>query len=311
MAILRVNKLGTTTSATTGLSSLTLTVGQTTTAGNRIIVGVKWSASDRARTVTDSQGNAYTEDVHLGTAISIFSARADNPLTSGVDWIKVTWTGGTVNNPGMCAYEYSGLVNLGALDQTVSATATSSSIDSGPVTTTVANELVFGLVWWGGNSALTLPAGTELDQVTISASDRFETQERIVSSTGTYNTTGHTTSSSLWLAATATYADSATSRLAVANTTLPAITGSGVVGMQLTCSQGVWTNVPTSYAYQWKRAGSNIVGATSAHYLVTAADIGNVLSCVVSASNKYGPVAATASNTVTPAVNKVQSGMGI
>lgn len=165
------------------------------------------------------------------------------------------------------------------------------------------------MIGWGSTAAFSLPGYTQLDKVN-GGSHSFETQEDIVAATGTYAITGTLAGSIGWASTLVSYSDTVnTANGVVANSTLPSITGSGVVGMQLTCSQGFWTNTPTAYAYQWKRDGANI--ATGAHYLVTTADVGHVLSCVVTASNKYGGVAATASNTVTPAVKLVSNGLGI
>jgi hypothetical protein len=78
-----------------------------------------------------------------------------------------------------------------------------------------------------------------------------------------------------------------------ANTTAPAATGTGTVGQTLSCTQGNWTYAPTSYAYQWLRSGANIVGATSATYVLGALDSGTNVSCRVTATNAGGSTAAT------------------
>ena len=80
-----------------------------------------------------------------------------------------------------------------------------------------------------------------------------------------------------------------------ANTAPPAVTGSAVEGQTLTGSTGTWTNAPTSYAYQWRRcdpagtACTDIGPATTATYLLQAADIGSTLRLQVIASNAGGP----------------------
>src|SRR5205085_10647985 len=68
-----------------------------------------------------------------------------------------------------------------------------------------------------------------------------------------------------------------------ANTALPAISGSAVVGQSLTASAGSWNGAPTSYAYQWRHcdssgaACSNLSGATAASYAVASGDVGFTL----------------------------------
>lgn len=84
------------------------------------------------------------------------------------------------------------------------------------------------------------------------------------------------------------------------NTVAPAISGTEMEGETLTCSQGTWTGEGTiTYAYQWERSGTPIGGATSTTYVLTAADVGETLTCVVSASNAGGTTAVETSATGT------------
>jgi hypothetical protein len=81
------------------------------------------------------------------------------------------------------------------------------------------------------------------------------------------------------------------------NTTPPAITGTAAVGNVLTCNKGVWS-FAASYAYQWKRGGTNIAGATSATYTVVTADKTFALTCTVTATNTKGSTPVTSAATV-------------
>lgn len=81
------------------------------------------------------------------------------------------------------------------------------------------------------------------------------------------------------------------------NTILPAITGTVLVGQVLTSDNGTWTGA-TSYAYAWYRAGVAIVGATSATYTITTADIKTTLSCRVTATNVDGSTPADSASTI-------------
>jgi len=83
------------------------------------------------------------------------------------------------------------------------------------------------------------------------------------------------------------------------NTAPPSISGSAVAGQPLTCSQGSWTNNPTSFLYFWSRDDTAIVGATSPTYTVTDGDVAHQIRCTVAASNAGGINAAT-SVPVTP-----------
>ena len=72
------------------------------------------------------------------------------------------------------------------------------------------------------------------------------------------------------------------------NTSAPAVTGTGTVGQTLTCTNGNWTYVPTTYTYQWMRGATQITGATASTYLLVAADSGSSISCRVTAVNAAG-----------------------
>jgi hypothetical protein len=82
------------------------------------------------------------------------------------------------------------------------------------------------------------------------------------------------------------------------NTAIPSISGTTGVGNVLTSSTGTWSGTPPiTFAYQWKRAGSNISGATSSTYTLIAADAGNAITVTVTATNPISAVAATSSAT--------------
>lgn len=88
--------------------------------------------------------------------------------------------------------------------------------------------------------------------------------------------------------------------LVPANSVAPAVTGNAFTGQTLSCSTGTWSQSPTGYAYQWKRAGSSIGGATTSTYVVQVADVGQSVKCTVTASNAVGAGTPTDSNAVTP-----------
>ena len=82
------------------------------------------------------------------------------------------------------------------------------------------------------------------------------------------------------------------------NTVAPAVTGTPRRTYTQTTDNGTWTNVPTSFAYQWQRdvAGngvySNIGGATASTYVAVAADVGCHVRCNVTATNAAGSTVA-------------------
>jgi hypothetical protein len=80
------------------------------------------------------------------------------------------------------------------------------------------------------------------------------------------------------------------------NSVLPAITGTKQVGATLTCSTGTWSHSP-SFAYQWRRNGSAIAGATASTRVLTAGDQGALMSCTVTATAAGVTVDATSAQT--------------
>ena len=88
---------------------------------------------------------------------------------------------------------------------------------------------------------------------------------------------------------------------APANSVAPAITGTAEQGSTLTSSTGTWSGSPT-YAYQWKRDGASISGATSSTYLLDNADVNTVTTCTVTGTNGSGSASATSAATATIAL---------
>lgn len=65
------------------------------------------------------------------------------------------------------------------------------------------------------------------------------------------------------------------------------------MGQQLTASTGTWTGSPSGYAYQWKRDGADIAGATSSTYTLDPADENAMITVTVTATNAFGSTSAT------------------
>ena len=86
------------------------------------------------------------------------------------------------------------------------------------------------------------------------------------------------------------------------NTSLPTISGSPSPGNSLTCSQGLWSNDPSDFAFAWNRDGSPISAASAQTYAVQSADQGHTLTCAVTASNGGGASSpATSAGVAVPA----------
>lgn len=87
----------------------------------------------------------------------------------------------------------------------------------------------------------------------------------------------------------------------ISSASVPTISGTAQQGQVLTGSNGTWNGSPTSYAYQWRRSGTAISGATAATYTLVAGDVGATITLLVTATNAAGN-SASASSTPTPTV---------
>ena len=83
---------------------------------------------------------------------------------------------------------------------------------------------------------------------------------------------------------------------------LPAISPSTAAsGQTLTCSQGTFSNGPSTFAFQWLSDSVPIAGATGSTFVVTDAQLGTAVQCRVTATNVAGSGAATSAAVVPPA----------
>lgn len=73
----------------------------------------------------------------------------------------------------------------------------------------------------------------------------------------------------------------------------PVASGTAAEGSLLSVSNGTVTGFPApTYAYQWRRNGTAISGATSAIYTVGAFTLGDLITCAVTATNSEGSATA-------------------
>jgi hypothetical protein len=79
----------------------------------------------------------------------------------------------------------------------------------------------------------------------------------------------------------------------------------------LTATTGVWTHNPTSFTYQWNRAGTAIGGATASTYVPVAADVGNTLTVSVVATNSGGSSFAATSPATSPVIDIIPTNSAV
>jgi hypothetical protein len=96
------------------------------------------------------------------------------------------------------------------------------------------------------------------------------------------------------------------------NTIPPAVTGNGVVGALLTCTDpGTWNPLATSYAYHWLRSDGTYLNASFnlPEYTVTDNDVGMNICCEVTAMNDIAPCLVVALSNVIDVLGSSTTGV--
>ena len=159
--------------------------------------------------------------------------------------------------------------------------------------------------------AFTQPAfngGAPITSYTATSSPGSITGTLSQAGSGTITVSGLTTNTAYTFTVTATNvvgtsaassaSNSITTLTVPVNTVAPVVSGTATTGQTLSSTTGTWTGTATiTFAYQWKRAGSNISGATSSTYALVDADVGSAVSCVVTGTNSQGSSTGTSNST--------------
>jgi hypothetical protein len=153
---------------------------------------------------------------------------------------------------------------------------------------------------WDGTAPLTYDYQWMLDGLditgetnstyTIQASDDGSSISCKVRGNNAYGTSAYVTSSN---------SVDAVNAVAPVNTVAPIVSGTAVVGQNLTTTNGTWTGTPSpTFSYQWYR-GATPVGTNSNTYTLVQADAGNTsnIKCTVTATNVADSVSSD-SNTI-------------
>ena len=84
------------------------------------------------------------------------------------------------------------------------------------------------------------------------------------------------------------------------NTIAPVIAGSNIVGGLLKVTyNGTWAGtMPFVFSYQWQRNGIDILGETASTYICVLADLGQTITCIVTATNIAGSASAPSNSII-------------
>jgi hypothetical protein len=130
--------------ATTAATSFSVSFPSNTTAGNIILVGFDFASSVSFSSITDSQGNVFTEAGSQLTSPGGSRSRvyyAAN-IKGGADTVTINLSG----SAGVEVYltEYSGVSQVNPVDVQAGISGNAGSVSSGNATTTVAGDLIYG-----------------------------------------------------------------------------------------------------------------------------------------------------------------------
>ncbi len=176
-------------------TTVSTTFAKPNTAGNLIAVYVLWNNAGTA-SIKDSLGNTYTSATgplswnNNTWRGQVFYAKN---ILGGSNTITVTFSQGVTSFGIMYTHEYSGLDPANPIDVTQGAIGTSSAMSSGLVTTTNANDLIFG----AGASSAGITAGESGFTVRTTGYGNM-TEDEDVTNTGSYAATA-TQNSVAWI----------------------------------------------------------------------------------------------------------------
>jgi chitodextrinase len=130
-----------------GSSSNALPFGWPTTAGNLILVQVDWSEGATFNSISDSQGNVYTQagSEQRSSSIGVRSRLYYAANIRGGATTITTVVNGSPAYHELYIHEYSGLDRSAPLDAFSVRVASGTTFTSGSITTTAAHDLLYGI----------------------------------------------------------------------------------------------------------------------------------------------------------------------
>jgi hypothetical protein len=263
------------------------------TAGNANLLAIGWNdATASISAVSDSAGNPYQIAVPTcrgnGLSQAIYYSAG---IKAGSNAVTVTFNQAAASVD-LRVTEYSGLAQANSLGGGGSGTGTGTSAASGAVTTTTANQLLFGA---GMTTAHFTGAGAGFTSRVITSPDGDIVEDMVASAPGAYATTAPSTSGAWVMQAAAFNAapvntNSVTNNAPVITLQPTGTTNSAVAGFTVSVTA---TGTPP-LVYQWQLDGINISGATTSSYRQSpaTANQSGKYTCVV--NNNYGSVTSAA-----------------
>jgi hypothetical protein len=182
-------------------SSVAIAYPVAQTAGNLNVVAVMWGdTTSSVSSVTDSKGTTYALAVGptKGSGLTSVIYYAKN-IAGGSNTVTVKFSP-SASHPNINVLEYSGLDTANPLDVSAAATGSGKTANSGSATTTSANELIVGA---GNPSSAFKSPGSGFSSRMINAYGGIS-EDRIVSSTGSYDATA-TLTNGRWVMQMATF----------------------------------------------------------------------------------------------------------
>ena len=173
-------------------TTASLAFSKANTAGDLIVVYVVLDNTGTV-TVSDSNGNNYTAATAQQSFGGSWSAQVfyASGILGGTNTVKVTFSKAITSFGLVYLHEYSGLATATPVDVSASAAGTSTAMSTGVATTTQANDLLFA----AGASANTVTAGTTGFTTRLNGFGNL-TEDRVVTTTGSYVATGSQNGSS-------------------------------------------------------------------------------------------------------------------
>ena len=272
------------------VSTFSVSFPSNTVAGDIILVGLDYSTSATVSSISDSQGNAFTQ---VGTPLTspggnhslVYYAKN---IKGGADTVTVSLS---ANSPYILVYltEYFGLNTTNPIDAQVGAAGAAGPVSSGNATTTVAGDVIYGQCW--GDVACT-PGSVFTARSTF---DGNLIEDEAAGNPGTY-------------AATATAGGGWTMQMVALKPALPVITSattaSGNVGGAFSY-QITATNAPSSYGATGLPAGLTLNNGTG--LISGTPTVAGTSTVTLSATSASGTGSATLTLTIFPTSSYVQA----